>query len=164
MLFYHGSLARMIKFVSGDILRTTSQFIVTGVPHGTQEKTGVGLVARISSKWPEAQKHLRQFARGNKFLGGDLFVVAPAKNRPGIIYIATLGDTDRSTLSFLNTGLRKLERYCAKRGVGTVAVPGADAGWGTLEWEIETKALMEKYFEYGKTEFHVYEPSTKVAP
>ncbi|MCU1266742.1 MAG: Appr-p processing protein [Acidobacteria bacterium] len=150
----------MIKFVSGDVLRATSQYIVTGVTTGTQENPGAGLAARISSKWPDAQKHLRQFARGNKFLGGDLFVVAPAKNRPGIIYIATQGETDDSTSSFLNTGLRKLERYCAKRGVESVAVPGAGAGLGTLDWETETKPLMIKYFEYGKTEFSVYDPSS----
>jgi O-acetyl-ADP-ribose deacetylase (regulator of RNase III) len=144
----------MIKFISGDILRATSQYIAAGVATGTQENLGMGLASRISSKWPEAQKHLRQFARGNKFLGGDLFVVAPAKNRPGIIYMATQGETDDSTSSFLNSGLRKLERYCAKRGVESVAV---NPELGSLDWETETKPLMMKYFEYGKTVFHVYE-------
>lgn len=149
----------MIKFISGDILRATSQYIVTSVATGTQENSAAGLASRISSKWPEAQKHLRQFARGNKFLGGDLFVVAPAKNRPGIIYIATQGVSDDNTASFLNTGLRKLERYCAKRGIESVSVPDIGAGMGALDWETETKPLMMKYFEYGKTFFYVYEVS-----
>ncbi|MDQ2856234.1 MAG: Appr-1-p processing protein [Acidobacteriota bacterium] len=149
----------MIKFISGDILRSTSQYIVAGALTGTQETPASGLAARISSKWPEAQKHLRQFARGNKFLGGDLFVVAPVKNRPGIIYIATQGGTEDNTSSFLNTGLRKLERYCAKRGIESVSMPGTDAGLGALDWETETKPLMMKYFEYGKTVFYVYEAS-----
>lgn len=148
----------MIKFVSGDILRATSQYIVTGVATGSQENSGTGLALKISSKWPDAQKHLRQFARGNRFLGGDLFVVAPAKNRPGIIYVATQGQTDDINSSFLNTGLRKLERYCAKRGIESVSVPGM-AGLGSLDWETETKPLMLKYFEYGKTVFYVYEGS-----
>jgi O-acetyl-ADP-ribose deacetylase (regulator of RNase III) len=151
----------MIKFISGDILRATSQYIAAGVATGTQENTGAGLASRISSKWPEAQKHLRQFARGNKFLGGDLFVVAPAKNRPGIIYMAIQGETDDSTSSFLNSGLRKLERYCAKRGIESVAAPGGSPGLGSLDWETETKPLMMKYFEYGKTVFHVYEGDHK---
>jgi O-acetyl-ADP-ribose deacetylase (regulator of RNase III) len=145
----------MIKFISGDILRATSQYIVTGVATGTQENPGTGLALKISSRWPDAQKHLRQFARGNRFLGGDLFVVAPARNRPGIIYIAIQGVTADVTSSFLNTGLRKLERYCAKRGVESVSVPGM----GSLDWETETKPLMMKYFEYGKTVFYVYEDS-----
>jgi O-acetyl-ADP-ribose deacetylase (regulator of RNase III) len=151
----------MIKFISGDILHATSQYIATGVTTGTQENPGTGLALKISSKWPDAQKHLRQFARGNKFLGGDLFVVAPARNRPGIIYIAIQGETDDITSSFLNTGLRKLERYCAKRGIESISVPGIDAGLGSLDWETETKPLMAKYFEYGKTVFYVYETSLK---
>ena len=149
----------MIKFVSGDILRATSQYIVTGVATGTHENPGTGLALKISSKWPDAQKHLRQFARGNMFLGGDLFVVAPVKNRPGIIYVASRGETDDMTSSFLNTGLRKLERYAAKRGIESVSVPGMKGGLSSLDWETETKPLMLKYFEYGKTVFYVYEDS-----
>lgn len=148
----------MIKFISGDILRATSQYIAAGVATGAQENLGAGLASRISSKWPDAQKHLRQFARGNKFLGGDLFVVAPAKNRPGIIYMAIQAETDDSTSSFLNSGLRRLERYCAKRGIESVAV---NPELGSLNWEAETKPLMMKYFEYGKTIFHVYEGDPK---
>jgi O-acetyl-ADP-ribose deacetylase (regulator of RNase III) len=79
----------MIKIVAGDILRTTSEYLAHGVAVGSQEGMGTGLALKISSKWPEAQRHFRQFSRGNKFQGGDLFVVAPARNRPGIIYIAT---------------------------------------------------------------------------
>ncbi len=152
----------MIKFVSGDILRATTSYIVTGVGTGTQEETGRGLAARISSKWPDAQKHLRQFARGNKFLGGDLFVVAPAKNRPGIIYMATQGESNDNSASYLNTGLRKLERYCAKRGIESVSLPGVAEGLVAADWETEVKPLMVKYFEYGKTVFQIYDNPDKL--
>ncbi len=151
----------MIKIVSGDILRATSTYIVAGVATGKQDSPCEGLATRISSKWPEAQKHLRQFARGNKFLGGDQFVVAPAKNRPGIIYMATQGETDEVAASYLNTGLRRLERYCAKRDIESVSLPGAGSGLGPPDWQAEVKPLMEKYFEYGKTIFQIFENPDK---
>jgi O-acetyl-ADP-ribose deacetylase (regulator of RNase III) len=111
----------MIKLVSGDILRTTSEYLAHGVAIGSQESPGTGLALKISSRWPEVQKHFRQFTRGNKFQGGDLFVVAPARNRPGVIYIATQPDLYHATLPFLNRGLRKLARYCVKNKIARVS-------------------------------------------
>ena len=147
----------MIKFVSGDILRTTTKYIAQGVATGTQEGLGTGLALKISSKWPDAQKHFKQFARGNKFQGGDLFVVASSRNRPGIIYIATQPDMYQASLSFLNRGLRKLERYCVKREIESVALPKIGCGLGKLDWETEVKPLMMKFLEGGDTRFEIYE-------
>jgi O-acetyl-ADP-ribose deacetylase (regulator of RNase III) len=147
----------MIKFVSGDILRATTQFIAHGVATGSQEVMGTGLALKISSKWPEAQKHFRQFARGNKFQGGDLFVVAPAKNRPGIIYVATQPDMYHATLSFLNRGLRKLARYSAKHTIESIALPKIGTGLGKLDWENEVKPLMMKHLGEQETTFYIYD-------
>ena len=144
----------MIKFISGDILRANTEFIALGVATGAPEGVGGGAAAKISSKWPEVQKHLRQFTRGNKFQGGDLFVVAPGKNRPGVIFIAALSDANNVSASFLNRGLRKLARYCIKHKVGSVALPKIAAG---LDWEDEVKPLVEKFLEDEKTDFFVYE-------
>ena len=146
----------MIKFISGDILRANTDFIALGVATGAPEGGGaVGTAAaKVSSKWPEVQKHLRQFTRGNKFQGGDLFVVAPGKNRPGVIFIAALSEADQVSASFLNRGLRKLARYCIKHKVESVALPRIAAG---LDWEEEVKPLVEKFLEGEKTEFFVYE-------
>ncbi|HZG53943.1 MAG TPA: hypothetical protein VEZ40_17695 [Pyrinomonadaceae bacterium] len=146
----------MIKFISGDILRANTEFValgvVTGAPEGGGERGSAA--AKVASKWPEVQQHLRQFTRGNKFQGGDLFVVAPGKNRPGVIFIAALADAENVSASFLNRGLRKLARYCIKHKVGSVALPKIDAG---LDWEGEVRPLVEKFLEGERTEFYVYE-------
>lgn len=144
----------MIKFISGDILRAGTEFVALGVATGAPEGVGGGAAAKVSSKWPEVQQHLRQFTRGNKFQGGDLFVVAPGKNRPGVIFMAVLSDAETVSASFLNRALRKLARYCIKHKVGSVALPKIDAG---LDWEGEVKPLIEKFLEGERTDFHVYE-------
>src|SRR6185503_9212180 len=120
----------MIKFVSGDILQTKSHYIAQGVATDSQEGMGTGLAFKISSKWPDAQKHFKQFARSQRFQGGDIFVVAPTKNRPGIIYIATQPDMYHASMSFLNRGLRKLARYCVKQQVESISLPKIGAGLG----------------------------------
>jgi O-acetyl-ADP-ribose deacetylase (regulator of RNase III) len=147
----------MIKFISGDILRANAEFIALGVATGAPEGGGgaaAGAAAKVSSKWPEVQQHLRQFTRGNKFQGGDLFVVAPGKNRPGVIFMAALADAEHVSVSFLNRALRKLARYCIKHKVESVALPKIAAG---VDWEDEVKPLVEKFLEGERTEFYVYE-------
>src|SRR5882724_6766670 len=147
----------MIKFVSGDILRSSAKYLAHGVAIGTEEGLGTGLALKISSKWPDAQKHFKQFARGNKFLGGDLFVVAPARYRPGIIYIATQPDRYHASLSFLNRGLRKLARYCVKHQLESVSLPKIGAGLGKLDWEEEVKPMLVKHLADLETNFLIYE-------
>jgi O-acetyl-ADP-ribose deacetylase (regulator of RNase III) len=144
----------MIKFISGDILRANAEFVALGVVTGAPEGVGAGAAAKVASKWLEAQQHLRQFTRGNKFQGGDLFVVAPGKNRPGVIFMAVMSDAQHVSVSFLNRGLRKLARYCIKHKVRGVALPKMDAG---LDWEEEVRPLVEKFLEGERTEFYVYE-------
>jgi len=147
----------MIKFVSGDILKTASAYIAQGVATESQEGIGTGLALKISTKWPEVQKHFKQFTRTQKFQGGDIFVVAPAKNRPGIIYLATQPDMYHASLSFLNRGLRKLARYSAKHQLQSVSLPKIGAGLGKLDWEEEVKPLLVKHLEDLETSFFIYE-------
>ncbi len=147
----------MIEFTSGEILRTKSDYIASGVAADSQEGIGAGLALKISKKWPDAQKHFKQFARSQKFQGGDLFVVAPAKNRPGIIYIATHPYMHQASVSFLNRGLRKLARYCVKQQIESVSLPKLGAGLGELDWEGEVKPLLLKHLEDLDTSFVVYE-------
>src|SRR5260370_38624839 len=118
----------MIKFVSGDILKTTSAYIAQGVATESQEGMGIGLALKISTKWPDVQRHFKQFTRSQKFQGGDIFVVAPTRNRPGIMYLASQPDMNQASLSFLNRGLRKLARYCVKHHIEIVALPRIGAG------------------------------------
>lgn len=147
----------MIKFVSGDILRASSTYIAQGVATGSQEGLGTGLALKLSLKWPDVQKHFKQFTRSQKFQGGDLFVVAPAKTRPGIIYIATQPDMYQASRSFLNRGLRKLTRYCVKHKVESVSLPRIGAGVGKLDWEEDVRPLLLKYLADQETVFYIYD-------
>jgi O-acetyl-ADP-ribose deacetylase (regulator of RNase III) len=151
----------MIKFVTGDILRTNSEYLAHGVA-AAQEDMGTGLALKISARWPEVQKHFRQFARRNKFQGGDLFVVAPARNRPGIIYIATQPDSYETSLPFVNRGLRKLARYSVKNKIESVSLAEIGAESDKLDWETETKPLLMKHLDDLETTFYVYEDSRKI--
>ncbi|MBW3637701.1 MAG: macro domain-containing protein [Armatimonadetes bacterium] len=147
----------MIEFVSGDLLQATTQYIAQGVATGSQEGMGTGLALKISKKWPDAQQQFKKFTRSNPFEGGDVFLVAPTPDRPGIIYIATQPDMYHATVPFLNKGLRNLVKSCEKRGIETVTLPKIGAGLGKLDWESEVKPAMQKYFADSEVLFRIYE-------
>ena len=153
----HVPLDWMIRFVSGDILQSDSEYIAQGVACGSQEGLGTGLALKISKKWPDAQKKFKKFTFNQKFEGGDIYVVAPEADRPGIIYIATQPDMYHATLPFLNKGLRNLVVFCAKHRISAVAVPKIGAGLGKLDWEGDVKPLMLKHLGEHDTLFEIYE-------
>jgi O-acetyl-ADP-ribose deacetylase (regulator of RNase III) len=147
----------MIKWISGDILQATSEYVAQGVAVGSQEGLGTGLALKISSKWPDAQKQFKRFTRNNRFEGGDLFSVPPDDNRAGVIYIATQPDMYHATVPFLNKGLSNLAAYCLKNHVKSVSIPKIGAGLGKLNWEAEVKPLIVRHLESSDTMLFVYE-------
>ncbi len=147
----------MLKFVSGDILRTEAQYIAQGVAIGSQEGLGTGLAFKISRKWPTVQKQFKKHTRSNKFAGGDLFAVAPAPDHPGVLYLATQPDMYQASKTFLNRAVRNLAKYCEAQGIEAVALPKIGAGLGKLDWEADVKPLLQQHLADSQTIFYVYE-------
>lgn len=147
----------MVEFVSGDLLQAKTEFIAQGVATGSQEGLGTGLAFKISTKWPDVQQQFKKFTRSNSFTGGELCVVTPTIDRPGVIYIATQPDMYHATLPYLNKGLRNLAKYCAKHQVKSVSLPKVAAGLGKLDWAKDVKPLMLKHLLKGSTLFCIYE-------
>ena len=84
-------------------------------------------------------------------------MVAPTRNRPGIMYLASQPDMNQASLSFLNRGLRKLARYCVKHRIESVSLPRIGAGLGKLDWDDEVKPLLVKHLADLETTFLIYE-------
>lgn len=149
--------ASLLKFVSGDILQTKSHYIAQGVATGSQEGLGTGLAFKISSKWPSAQKQFKKYTHSRKFAGGDIFVVAPTAEHPGIIYLVTQPDMYQASKTFLNRALRNLAKYCEAHSPEEIALPKIGAGLGKLDWETDVKPLLKQHLADSQTTFYVYE-------
>lgn len=147
----------LIQFVSGNLLDAETSYIAQGVATGSQEGLGTGLALKISTKWPDVQQQFKKYTRNNSYSGGDIFVVSPDENRPGVIYIATQPDMYHATRNYLNRGLRNLVKYCTKHNIDSVSLPKIGAGLGKLDWETEVKPLMIEHLTEVGTTFYVYE-------
>ena len=147
----------MIEFISGDILQSSDDYIAQGVATGSQEGLGTGLAKKISQKWPDAQRKFKKHTFNNKFSGGDIFVVLPTLDRPGVIYIATQPDMYHADRTYLNRGIKNLVGYCAKNKIVSVSMPKIGAGLGKLDWLTDVKPLLIERLSESATAFRVYE-------
>jgi O-acetyl-ADP-ribose deacetylase (regulator of RNase III) len=147
----------MIRFVSGNLLEAQTPFLAQGVATGSREGLGTGLALKISTKWPEVQQQFKQHTRNHSFAGGDLFVVPPTAERPGVIYLATQPNMYRATKSYLNRGLRNLVKFCDQHQVESVALPKIGAGLGKLDWMAVVRPLLIKHLAHSATEFVIFE-------
>ncbi len=84
----------MLKFVEGDLLQATEEYIAHGVAEGNQEGLGTGLALKISKRWPEVQAAFKKRARSGTFKGGTIWVHERVLDGPGIVYLAILHRTD----------------------------------------------------------------------
>lgn len=147
----------MIAFTCGNVLNAPAEYLAQGVATGSQEGLGTGLALKISKKWPEVQRQFKKYTHTHAFEGGDVFVVPPTHNRPGVIYLATQPDMYHATVGYLKRGLRNLVKFCLKHHVKSVAFPKIGAGLGKLDWETQVKPLLMQHLSEVETVFIVYE-------
>ncbi len=147
----------MIHFTKGDLLRSREAYIAQGVAEGNQEGLGTGLALKISSKWPDAQKAFKRYARSGRFTGGRIWVCDPTPDRPGIVYLATQPDMYHASVSYLRRALRELVKWSEQARIASVALPKVGAGLGKLSWEAEVKPLFVEMLSPSTCQFVVYE-------
>jgi len=147
----------MIRYIAGDILNVTTDYIAQGVAEGNQEGLGTGLALEISRKYPDVQTEFKRFVRSNNYKGGDIWVCPHTSARPGFLYLATQPDMYQAKLSYLRKALRKLSAVVSKHSINNVYMPKIGAGLGKLSWEKEVKPLYEHYLSECKCQFKVIE-------
>lgn len=150
----------MITFISGNILQAREQYLAQGVAEGNQEGLGTGLAFKISSKWPDAQRAFKQWARSGQFKGGSIWVYPPSDDAPGLIYLATQPDMYHATLPYVRKALRNLATWCERNKVQSVAMPKIASGLGKLSWDDEIKPLLIRQLQDAGCLFVVYEHFT----
>jgi O-acetyl-ADP-ribose deacetylase (regulator of RNase III) len=147
----------MITFVSGDIFRSTEQYIAQGVAEDNQEGLGTGLALKISRRWPAAQSAFKRHCRSGMFTGGSLWAFPPTEHSPGIIYLATQPNMYRATLPYVRKALRRLATWTEMNAVSSVALLQIAAGLGKLSWLNEVRPLLIKSLQDAECSFVVYE-------
>lgn len=150
----------MIKYVSGDILMTTSPAIAHGVAPNDDFKQGLALSLR--ERWPSLYKDFRHFCKTSHPAEGGLWDWKGAEG-PLLIQLLTQDHPSsqgvtpgRAKLPYVNAALKELDKLATERKLGSVAITRLATGVGALPWS-EVKPLLEHHLKASATVYYVYE-------
>lgn len=150
----------MIKYVTGDILESTSPAIAHGVAPNDDFKQGLALSLR--ERWPSLYKDFRHYCKSTHPAEGGLWAWKGAEG-PMIINLLTQdhppsqgGTPGRAKLPHVNAALKELEKLATEQKLKSVAITKLATGVGALPWS-EVKPLLEHHLKASATVFYVYE-------
>lgn len=154
----------MIKFVTGDILKSKAEAIAHGVAPNDDFKQGLALSLR--ENWPSLYKDFRHFSHGSHPKEGTLWTWKGAEG-PYIVSLFTQehapGQGSRpgkATLPHVNHSLRELVKEAKEKGFKSIAIPKIATGVGGLTWN-EVKPLVQEHLAGLGIPVYVYEEYKK---
>lgn len=138
----------MIKWVSGDILKTDAELI--SVPVNLKGTLGKGLAKQVRDRFPGSLESYRNLL-SEGYLGIGRVCIDPP-----FLWFPTKKDwRDPSELDWVIAGLRDTVIQCNLFQITSAAIPKLGCGLGGLKWEDVRKQII-LYLDKPKTEFQVY--------
>lgn len=150
----------MIKYVTGDILKTKASAIAHGVAPNDNFKQGLALSLR--EMWPAMYKDFKHYCRnthpkegttwGWKGAGGPVIVNLFTQEHPK----TKDSNPGKANLSYVNQVLKNLKKDIAEYDLKSVALPKVATGVGGLDWD-EVKPLIETALSEVSIPIYIYE-------
>ena len=149
----------MIKYVSGDILKTEAQAIAHGVaPH---DHFNQGLALALRERFPAMAKDFRHYCHqdnpksGGAWLwgGADGVVICLMTQEAAPDNKANPGNANRK---YVSHALKALRSIIEDEGLKSVALPKLATGVGGMDWD-DVKPLIEEYLGDSDAAIIVYE-------
>ncbi len=154
----------MIKYVSGDILKTKADGIAHGVAPNDNFKQGLALSLR--ERWPAMYKDFKHFCRGThpkegttwgwKGVGGPVIVNLFTQEHPK----TNNSVPGKATLSYVNHSLKRLNEDIKEYDLKSLAITKVATGVGGLDWK-DVKPLIEKSLGELSIPIYIYEDYKK---
>lgn len=150
----------MIKYVTGDILKTNAEAIAHGVAPNDNFKQGLALSLR--EMWPAMYKDFKHYCKsthpkegttwGWKGAGGPVIVNLFTQEHP-----KTQGSTPgKASLSYVNQTLKNLKKDITEYDLKSIALTKVATGVGGLDWE-DVKPVIESALSELKIPVYIYE-------
>jgi O-acetyl-ADP-ribose deacetylase (regulator of RNase III) len=150
----------MIKYVSGDILKTSAEALVHGVAPNDNFKQGLALSLR--EQWPSLYKDFRHFCKTTHPKEGGLWSWKGAGG-PAIVNLLTQehpktndSNPGKATISHVSNSLKSLVKEAKEQKFSSLAITKVATGVGGLDWN-EVKPVIEKHLSELEIPVYVYE-------
>ena len=137
----------MIRYVSGDLLKSQAQAIAHGV--APNDDFGQGLAHSLREQQPAMYKDFRHYCQTQHPKAGGLWTWAGADG-PRIVALFTQeGSYDhgakpgKATAANIHHALKALAAECTREGWTSLALPRLATGVGGMDWS-EVKPMIEQ--------------------
>lgn len=146
----------MIEYKTGSIFDSAAQCLVN--PVNTVGVMGAGLALEFKRRYPDMYQSYVAMCKDNSLQVGQVMFWHP-KLRPD--FVICLFPTkqhfrDKSTLIFVENGLRSFVKYAPFAQIKSVAFPKLGCGLGGLHFEHHVQPLLEKYLSNTPFTVEVY--------
>ena len=143
----------MIKYIKGDLFEAD----VDAFAHGcnTGGKMGAGIAREFKRKFPQMYKDYKARCAKAEFNPGEGYIYLNER-KPHIINLATQASLGGAEIEFVDNALRWLAKNYQIHGLKSIAMPKIASGLGRLNWELDIKPILHKYFDNENVLITVY--------
>ena len=149
----------MIRFVTGDLLKSNAQALVNTV--NTVGVMGKGIALQFKSAFPHNYDIYVQACRRHDLTPGKLLAVWDSNLLYGKKYIVNFPTKTHwrlpSRYEYIADGLLALKALIEKESITSIAIPALGAGNGGLDWA-KVKQMILHELEDLSADIQVYEP------
>jgi O-acetyl-ADP-ribose deacetylase (regulator of RNase III) len=132
----------MIRYVTGDLLKSSAQVLVN--PVNVVGVMGKGLVQQFKDQYPQMFKEYEQICKAGDLRIGLLWMYKNADK--WILNFPTKKHyKDASKPEYVEAGLKNFVDSYESLSVTSIAFPQLGCGLGGLNWESQVKPLMEQH-------------------
>jgi len=151
----------MIQYIKGNLFTSNAKVIVNTV--NTVGVMGKGIAADFKKYYPEMFKQYKKMCDSGSFVVGDLYLYK-TPNKWVLNFPTKKHWRGKSTLEYIELGLKKLVSDATKLQITDIAMPKLGCGNGGLEWETQVKPLVEKYLKKAPINVSIYDFDKDITP
>lgn len=153
----------MIKFITGDLLRSDAEALVNTV--NTVGVMGKGIALQFKEAFPHNNKVYVQACKNKELEPGKLIAVLDSNLIFGekliINFPTKVHWRNPSKMEYIADGLSALREMIIEKGIKRIAIPPLGAGNGGLKWE-DVKPLIISSLEGIDVDVQIYEPNAAI--
>ncbi|WP_437921524.1 type II toxin-antitoxin system antitoxin DNA ADP-ribosyl glycohydrolase DarG [Sphingobacterium sp. LRF_L2] len=152
----------MIKFLKGDLLQSDAEALVNTV--NTVGVMGKGIALQFKNKYPHNYKVYKEACKKGELKVGEVLVV-----KDGDIlcekYIINFPTKEHwrspSELSYIQEGLKALEKSIKEYNITSIALPPLGCGNGGLDWNVVKPMIIDALGDI-EIDIYIYEPNLEI--
>lgn len=151
----------MINYIRGNLFTSNAKVLVNTV--NTVGVMGKGIAADFKKIYPKMFEEYKSLCESSKLDIGELHLYKTS-NKWILNFPTKKHWKSPSTVEYVEKGLQRLLEQATKLQLTDIAMPKLGCGNGGLDWEMQVKPIVEKYFKKSPINVSIYDFDKEIVP